>query len=47
MTDIKISETHHGPADARRYAYDPLSWYAASKNCTWNSRPFPNHSTPR
>ena len=23
MADIKISEAHHGPAEARRYAYDP------------------------
>jgi cytochrome P450 len=23
MADIRISEEHHGPADARRYAYDP------------------------
>lgn len=23
MTDIRISEDHHGPADARRYTYDP------------------------
>ena len=23
MTDIRISEEHHGPADARRYAYEP------------------------
>lgn len=23
MADIKISEAHHGPADARRYTYDP------------------------
>ena len=23
MADIKISEPHHGPADARRYTYDP------------------------
>ena len=22
MGDIKISEAHHGPADARRYTYD-------------------------
>ena len=23
MTDIRISEEHHGPADARRYSYEP------------------------
>ena len=23
MTDIRISEEHHGPADARRYTYEP------------------------
>ena len=23
MTDIRISEAHHGPADARRYTYEP------------------------
>jgi cytochrome P450 len=23
MADIRISETHHGPADERRYSYDP------------------------
>jgi hypothetical protein len=23
MADIKISEEHHGPADARRYKYVP------------------------
>ncbi|MGH3677750.1 MAG: cytochrome P450 [Mycobacterium sp.] len=23
MTDIRISEVHHGPADARRYTYEP------------------------
>jgi hypothetical protein len=23
MADIRISKEHHGPADARRYAYDP------------------------
>ena len=23
MRDITISETHHGPADARRYEYAP------------------------
>jgi len=23
MTDIRISEAHHGPAGARRYTYDP------------------------
>jgi cytochrome P450 len=22
-TDIRVSEAHHGPADARRYEYDP------------------------
>jgi cytochrome P450 len=24
MTDIRISEAHHGPPDARRYHYDPI-----------------------
>jgi hypothetical protein len=23
MTNIRISEEHHGPVDARRYGYDP------------------------
>ena len=23
MTDFRISEEHHGPADARRYTYEP------------------------
>ena len=23
MSDIRISEEHHGPADARRYTYEP------------------------
>jgi hypothetical protein len=23
MSDIRVSEAHHGPIDARRYEYDP------------------------
>ncbi len=23
MSDIRISEEHHGPADSRRYTYEP------------------------
>jgi hypothetical protein len=23
MADIRVSEAHHGPPDARRYEYDP------------------------
>ena len=37
MSDIRISEAHHGPTEARRYEYDPTYMLRGLASCTSSS----------